>query len=187
MGGGISSTPPPHLPPGKTRYPFYKRLRGPQGRFGRAENLVPTGIWSRTVQPLVSRYTDWATGPITSGCRAQIRIWIPSLLHTYPSHLTLFHLIPITISVEQYKLCPPVTYQLSCTAQCFFTYTISSWFYAFRCLFTPSSWSFNLTTVPSQHIKCLCAFVGCLSKIVVCSQDATSCIINVFSAQTHNY
>ena len=40
------------LPPGKTRYPFYRRLGGPQGRSGRAENLVPTGIRSRTVQPV---------------------------------------------------------------------------------------------------------------------------------------
>ena len=37
------------LPPGKTRYPFYRRLGGPQGWCGRAENLVPTGIRSRTV------------------------------------------------------------------------------------------------------------------------------------------
>jgi hypothetical protein len=51
------------LPPGKTRYPFYRRLGGPQGRSGRAENLVSTGIRSRTVHPVVSRYTDWATGP----------------------------------------------------------------------------------------------------------------------------
>ena len=51
------------LPPGKTRYPLYRRLGGPQSRSGRAENLVPTGIQSRTVQPVVSRYTDWATGP----------------------------------------------------------------------------------------------------------------------------
>ena len=51
------------LPPGKSRYPFYRRLGGPQGRCGRAENLVPTGIRSRTVQPVVSRYTDWATWP----------------------------------------------------------------------------------------------------------------------------
>jgi len=29
------------LPPGKSRYPFYRRLGGPQGRSGRAENLVP--------------------------------------------------------------------------------------------------------------------------------------------------
>jgi len=49
-------------PPGKTRYPFYSRLGGSQGRSGRAENLVPTGIRSQTVQTVVTRYTDWATG-----------------------------------------------------------------------------------------------------------------------------
>ena len=47
------------LPTGKTRCPFYMRLGGPQGRSGRAENFVPTGIRSRTVQPVVNRYTDW--------------------------------------------------------------------------------------------------------------------------------
>jgi len=40
------------LPPGKPRYPLYRRLGGPQGRSGRAENLVATGIRSRTVQPV---------------------------------------------------------------------------------------------------------------------------------------
>jgi len=51
------------LPPGKTRYQFYRRLGGPQSRSGRAENLVPIGIRFRTVQPAVSRYTDWDTRP----------------------------------------------------------------------------------------------------------------------------
>jgi len=51
------------LPPGKTRYPFYRRLGWPHGRSGRAENRVPTGIRSRTVQPIVNPYTDWATRP----------------------------------------------------------------------------------------------------------------------------
>jgi len=55
------------LPPVKTWYQFYRRLGGPQGRSGWAENLVPTGIRSRTVQPVVSRYTDWATGPTSDG------------------------------------------------------------------------------------------------------------------------
>jgi len=59
------------LPPGKTRYPFYRRLGGPQGRSGRAGNLVPSGIRSRTVQPVVSCYTDWATRPTCPG-----RHWI---------------------------------------------------------------------------------------------------------------
>ena len=53
------------LPSGKTRYPFYRRLGGPQGRSGWTENLVPTGIRSRTVLPVVSRYTDWATAAHT--------------------------------------------------------------------------------------------------------------------------
>ena len=38
------------LPPGKARYPFYRRLGVPQGRSGR-ENLVHTGIRSRAVSP----------------------------------------------------------------------------------------------------------------------------------------
>ena len=32
------------LPPGKTRYPFYRRLGEYQGRSGRAENLAPPGF-----------------------------------------------------------------------------------------------------------------------------------------------
>ena len=48
-------------------------MGGPQGRSGRAENLVPTGIRSRTVQPVVSRYTDWATRPTgLNGCEEKI-------------------------------------------------------------------------------------------------------------------
>jgi len=46
------------FPPEKTRYPLYRRLGGPQGRSGRAENLVPPGFDPRIVQPVVSRYTD---------------------------------------------------------------------------------------------------------------------------------
>ena len=41
-----------NLPPGKTRYPLYRRLGGPQGRSGRAENLYPSGFDPRTVQPV---------------------------------------------------------------------------------------------------------------------------------------
>ena len=46
------------LPPGKTRYPFYKRLVGTQGGFRQAENLVPTGIRSRTFQLVVATPTE---------------------------------------------------------------------------------------------------------------------------------
>ena len=41
------------LPPRKTRYPFYRKLGGPQGQSGLADYLVPIRIRSRTVQPVV--------------------------------------------------------------------------------------------------------------------------------------
>jgi len=71
---GEWSTPRPGriLPPGKTRYPLYRRLGGPQSRSGRAENLVYTGIRFRTVQPVVSRYTDWVLFNLEN---LQIRKW----------------------------------------------------------------------------------------------------------------
>jgi len=47
----VSSTPQSHFSPEKTRYPFYRRLGGPQGRSEGVENLVPTGVRSRTIQP----------------------------------------------------------------------------------------------------------------------------------------
>ena len=49
------------LTPGKTHYPLYRRLGGPQGRSGRVRKISPpTGFDPRTVQPVASRYTDWA-------------------------------------------------------------------------------------------------------------------------------
>jgi hypothetical protein len=41
-----------NLPPGKTRYPLYRMLGGPQGQSGRAENLASPGFDPRTVQPV---------------------------------------------------------------------------------------------------------------------------------------
>ena len=43
-GEGSASRPGRTLPPGKTRYPLYRRLGGSQVRSGRAENLVPPGF-----------------------------------------------------------------------------------------------------------------------------------------------
>ena len=49
------------LPPGKTQYPLYRRLGGPQGRSGRVRKISPpSGFDPRTVQPVASRYTDYA-------------------------------------------------------------------------------------------------------------------------------
>ena len=56
-GGDWSAARPSRsLPPGKTRYLLYRRLGGSQGRSGRAEYLVSTGIRSRTVQPVAQSH-----------------------------------------------------------------------------------------------------------------------------------
>jgi hypothetical protein len=48
------------LPPGKTRYPMYRRLGGPQGRSGQLRKIShPQKFDPRTVQPVTSRYTNW--------------------------------------------------------------------------------------------------------------------------------
>ena len=50
---------PAVLPPGKTRYPLYRRLGGPQGRSGRVrKNSPPLGFNPQTLQLVASRYTD---------------------------------------------------------------------------------------------------------------------------------
>ena len=60
-GKGSVSGPDRSLPPGKTRYPLYRRLGGPQGRSGQARKISPLPEFDpRTVQPVASRYTDWA-------------------------------------------------------------------------------------------------------------------------------
>ena len=60
----ISSTPRPHFTPWKDPVPILQEtVWAPCLVWTAAEILVPTGIRSRTVQHIVSRHTDWATGP----------------------------------------------------------------------------------------------------------------------------
>jgi hypothetical protein len=63
-GEGSASRPGRSLPPGKIRYPLYRRLCGPQGRAGEVRKIsLPPGFDPGTVQPLASRYADYATRP----------------------------------------------------------------------------------------------------------------------------
>jgi hypothetical protein len=58
---GCQRNAPAALPPGKTRYPLYRRPGGPQGRSGRGRKISPpTRFDPRTVQPVALRYTDCA-------------------------------------------------------------------------------------------------------------------------------
>ena len=66
-GEGSASRPGRSLPPGKTRYPLYRRLGGLRGPSGQVRKISPPpGFDARTVQPVASRYTDYATRPIVS-------------------------------------------------------------------------------------------------------------------------
>ena len=61
MGVGGQHDAPVVLPPGKTRYPLYRRMGGLQGRSGRVRKISPSPeVDSRTFQLVASRYTDWA-------------------------------------------------------------------------------------------------------------------------------
>ena len=54
-----ASRPGRSLPPGKTRYPLYRKLGGPQGRSGQVREISPPpGFDLRTVQLVASLYTD---------------------------------------------------------------------------------------------------------------------------------
>ena len=60
-GGEGSASRPAALYP---RYPLYRRLGGTQGRSGQVRKISPPpGFDPRTVQPVASRYTDYATRP----------------------------------------------------------------------------------------------------------------------------
>jgi hypothetical protein len=51
-------------PRGNTRYPLYRRLGGSQGRSGQVRKISPPpGFDPRTIKPVASRYTDYATRP----------------------------------------------------------------------------------------------------------------------------
>jgi hypothetical protein len=58
MSVGVQRHTPAALPQGKTRYPLYRRLFGPQDRSGRVRKISPLlGFDPRTVQPVAGRYT----------------------------------------------------------------------------------------------------------------------------------
>jgi len=57
----VQSHVPAALPSGNIQYTLYRRLGGPQGRSGQVRKISPPPEFDpRTVQPVASRYTDYA-------------------------------------------------------------------------------------------------------------------------------
>ena len=67
MGWVVNATPRSLYPREKIRYQLCRRLDGTQGRSGRMRKISPpTGFHPWTVQPVASRYTDYASAAHTS-------------------------------------------------------------------------------------------------------------------------
>ena len=77
------------LPKGKTRYPLNRRLGGPQSRSEQVWKISPQlGFDPRTVQPVGSRYTDWAIPApfISAGNSSKLVAHVNSIL-VYVIHI----------------------------------------------------------------------------------------------------
>jgi hypothetical protein len=96
-GEGSASRPGRSLPPGKTRYPLYRRLGGTQGRSGQVRKISPPlefDPW--TVQPVASCYTDWATRP------TRTQYWLQY------THLKSVDLVPRQIWITESTALPAI-------------------------------------------------------------------------------
>jgi hypothetical protein len=94
MGVGGQRHAPAALLPGKTRFPLYRELGGPQGRSGRMRKISPPpGFDPRIVQPVASRYKDGAitahhlprvpTEYYKSTDKGVLKSWAPGYLGDY--------------------------------------------------------------------------------------------------------
>ena len=82
---------PATLPPGKTQYPLYRRLGGPQSQSGWVQKISPPPEFDpRIIHPLASRYTDCALlAHRTGGAGQKIvpRITLTGYVHSFGSHM----------------------------------------------------------------------------------------------------
>jgi hypothetical protein len=98
-GEGSASRPGRSLLPKKSRYPLYRRLGGPQGRSGQVGKIsTPTGIRSRTVQPVASRYTNYATRPTHKHTHTYILWFVHAHEHSALSCIHLQRVVHYRVS-----------------------------------------------------------------------------------------
>jgi len=109
-GEGSASCPRCSLPLGKTWYPLYRRLGGPQDRSGQVRKISPPlGFEPWTIQSIASRSTDYATQPTHIGITLafsqldQLRC----LSYQYPDCSRCLELVQLTFhlyNIQQNKL-----------------------------------------------------------------------------------
>ena len=111
------------LPPGKTRYPLYRM----QDRCGRVRKIFPPppGFDPQTIQPVASRYTDWAIAAhldtvnfVKDGHPYE---HIPSFVHPHYGDV-LFLVLPVVALLQMHDGTIPVaTCSEEDLAVCLFT------------------------------------------------------------------
>ena len=72
------------LPLGKSRYPLYRRMGGPQDRSGPVRKTSPPpGFDPGNVQPVASRYTDWTMTALRKSVHPWFKIqFVPRSKHS---------------------------------------------------------------------------------------------------------
>ena len=114
-GEGPASRPGPSLPPGKTLYLLHRRLVGLQGRSGQVwKTSPPPGFDPRTVQPVASRYTNYATRP-TQTYNQDVN-WL--VLYGVPRWFYS------DISVFNFSTCPRLSFAFTIRDTCHLLYCI---------------------------------------------------------------
>jgi hypothetical protein len=92
MGVGGQRQSPAVLPPWKTRYLLCRRLGGLQGRSERVRKISPPpGFNPQTLQPVASRYTDWAIPALLSVGHVKILVYSASTESEETLHRRIFY------------------------------------------------------------------------------------------------
>jgi hypothetical protein len=99
----FNATPRPLYPGKQSRHPLYRRLDGPHGRSERVRKISPPpGFDPRTVQPVASRYTDWATPADSCFIKPYKTFYCVSACNTYhTAHTT----VSLRMNPKRFETC----------------------------------------------------------------------------------
>ena len=101
----VSNTPRPHFSPGKDAVLIVQEAGWAPGSVWTGGKSRPHGIWSRTVQPVVSRYSDWATLPTLNSLTEKILYTLFLACGTVHCKLTVrYESQPSIIGIQKHVL-----------------------------------------------------------------------------------
>ena len=166
------------LPPGKTRYPLYRRLAGPRAGLDRCgKSRHPPGFDSRAIQPVASRYTDYATRPTTLDTSIEIFWHVEYVFDPYQTarcagNSRKIEAVPITVFLERKE--KKKSWKL---LRCFSWGGMTKlWIIFWFSLFAFRLGSWNLITAKSERVLFLWGYEWLSNYRMYCSKLVT-CVI----------